>query len=397
MALSPPNSLVWVVCPTVLQVIAIGFTFIRLVHRWRTCRMWWDDWVVLIPLIVDCLYLSLTWAATEKPSLNNSDLLFSRWFCAFVLFIIVWLSRISLALSMARIFPPNHTCRRFTFGLALSFLVVCIVCIFVTIGLCYDSSTIWYATSVKLCALKRKGGAAGLYSLYTFEIAADIMLVVSPLTMLWKIKLPTSQRRLVLALFSSSILSVLSSIAFITSVCLTDGLGPEFAVIVGMTAHLQCAISLLVCNLLVVAMLFYRIIQRRKNLSNGNNQPTDPKDTTNTSQKQPSAPQSQHEQHSYPNHQLTMSHTTSQPLSPCTSSTNEPSITFTSISDQLTPLSSARPSPSRFSGTRAAVSLPSSPSGDGNTAELSNGTDVSPWSFTNTDDSPVASLCPLAV
>ncbi|KDR75565.1 hypothetical protein GALMADRAFT_279586 [Galerina marginata CBS 339.88] len=374
MALPPQNTLVWKVCMTVLQLIAIGFTIIRLLQRWRTSRMWWDDWVVVLALLADCLFLSLMWVESEIPAINSSNLLFSRWFSAFILFVIVWVSRISLAFSIARIFPPNHVCRRFAFGLVFLFSFLCVAGVALTFGICYKPSTIWFDNSVKECAAKRKpGGLVGVYFMMAFEFAADIALIVLPVTMLWRIQLPAAQRRLVLALFSSSVLSVLASIAFFTSLSISDTEGPAFNVVIGMTAQLQCAISLLVCNLLVVTMFFYRILQRRKNgLRDDNEISSYPRDNTVSSEKQPSASPSQIQG----SHAPTVD-TTSQCLSPY-SSVN---ATFTSISDNHTPQSSAQLS-SRFASTHPSMSFPSSYSG--NTTGLSGTTDASPWSFPDT-------------
>lgn len=46
------------------------------------------------------------------------------------------------------------------------------------------------------------------------DLSADILLIVTPLVMLWKVKLPKKERRLILALFASSLVSLLSSITF---------------------------------------------------------------------------------------------------------------------------------------------------------------------------------------
>jgi len=49
------------VCVTILHLFVIGVTSVRLVHRWRTKRMWWDDYGAFVTLIVDVLVVILMW------------------------------------------------------------------------------------------------------------------------------------------------------------------------------------------------------------------------------------------------------------------------------------------------------------------------------------------------
>jgi len=41
---------------TIFQAIAISSTLYRLVRRYRIQRLWWDDYVVVIPLVMDIVY-----------------------------------------------------------------------------------------------------------------------------------------------------------------------------------------------------------------------------------------------------------------------------------------------------------------------------------------------------
>jgi len=126
-----------------------------------------------------------------------------------------------------------------------------------------DPSVKWYHRQLADCVKNRKASFAAVFTSLILDFVADILLIVSPLTMLWKVKLPKAQRRLILALFSSSVFSLLASIAFCVTWALSAQFGPDSRIITRMTAQLQAAISLLVCNLLVVTMVFYRLIKRK--------------------------------------------------------------------------------------------------------------------------------------
>jgi hypothetical protein len=53
--------LCWKVCITILHLVVIGCTFLRLLHRWRTNRMWWDDYSTVLPLVIDVAYVIFMW------------------------------------------------------------------------------------------------------------------------------------------------------------------------------------------------------------------------------------------------------------------------------------------------------------------------------------------------
>ena len=46
---------------TVIYIIAFGFTGFRLTHRYRTRRLWWDDFWAASALVFDIMYSSTLW------------------------------------------------------------------------------------------------------------------------------------------------------------------------------------------------------------------------------------------------------------------------------------------------------------------------------------------------
>ena len=59
--LKSPSTEYWKVCMTLLHIVVIGTTCLRLLHRCQTKRMWWDDYITIIPLLVDVAYVVLMW------------------------------------------------------------------------------------------------------------------------------------------------------------------------------------------------------------------------------------------------------------------------------------------------------------------------------------------------
>ncbi|EDR08954.1 uncharacterized protein LACBIDRAFT_296577 [Laccaria bicolor S238N-H82] len=56
MGLPAQSVLAWKITLTIFQAIAISSTLYRLWRRYRIQRLWWDDYVVVIPLVMDIVY-----------------------------------------------------------------------------------------------------------------------------------------------------------------------------------------------------------------------------------------------------------------------------------------------------------------------------------------------------
>ncbi|KAF8157057.1 hypothetical protein B0H34DRAFT_657558, partial [Crassisporium funariophilum] len=246
-----------------LHVVAVGFTLVRLRHHWQTGRMWCDDYLVLVPLITDCLYIIIIWLRFRDGSTCRCTLgfVYSTWFITLMFYTVIWTSRMCVALSIARIFPIAHQYRKFALGLVVMFALIYIGSLLLVTLTCRSSSTSapWYNIQINDCYKTHTGHRVGTF---VMEFASDILLIISPLFMLWGIKLPPSQRRLVLALFSTSIITLFSAIPYAVTWYFGVHLGPGYIIVIAFTPMLQTATSLLVCNLLIVSMLFYRIFKK---------------------------------------------------------------------------------------------------------------------------------------
>ncbi|EGO29462.1 hypothetical protein SERLADRAFT_365484 [Serpula lacrymans var. lacrymans S7.9] len=95
------------------------------------------------------------------------------------------------------------------------------------------------------------------------DMTADAILVALPLRLLWRVKLPQNQRIMILSIFSSSILTS------VVSVVHTAFLIPTSSFIGGITADVEGAVSLIVCNLLVIVTYLYRLFRGGSDIDSG--------------------------------------------------------------------------------------------------------------------------------
>ncbi|KAF8886298.1 hypothetical protein BD779DRAFT_1786546 [Infundibulicybe gibba] len=191
--------LVWRICLTSFHAIAILSTIFRLYRRASTHRWWWDDTFACPALVADCIYLAALWdlpGLLYTPTTQTWALLLQT----LPLTLLLCFVRVSLALSIARIFPSWQTTRR------------TIICVAIIIALAYSILAILLGIS---CGLPHVNIPIPRVALATIcvDIISDSFLVAIPLTTLWNIKLPRDQRRLVLAGFSSGICTTAASVA----------------------------------------------------------------------------------------------------------------------------------------------------------------------------------------
>jgi len=50
-----------IVSVTLFHLLVVAATFLRLVHRWRTKQLWWDDYSAFIVLLVDITFVIIMW------------------------------------------------------------------------------------------------------------------------------------------------------------------------------------------------------------------------------------------------------------------------------------------------------------------------------------------------
>ncbi|KAJ3549959.1 hypothetical protein NMY22_g691 [Coprinellus aureogranulatus] len=250
-------------CLTLLHAFAVGSTGLRLWDRYRSCKLWWDDYVAVIPMLCDAFYGILFWFRFMSKGILTPEERheISKWTVAnsFLYYTIIWTSRISLSLSLTTNLPPRfsqklairsrHLLRR---RYSVSFILSVVTCSAGSIDwrkLQFDTRT---------CRKGPDGFYLGGIIATTFDFLADAVLVICPLVLLWRVHLLEIDRRVVLAAFSASLLTALAATVFCVFWYGGLPLGPDQSILISATA-----ISLIVCNTLIVSMYFYRQIRQK--------------------------------------------------------------------------------------------------------------------------------------
>lgn len=260
MGLPAQSVLAWKITLTIFQAIAISSTLYRLWRRYRIQRLWWDDYVVVIPLVMDIVYTVTFCLQFRDPDSPLEKVLELYWLQIFFFLTIVWSTRIVLALSLGRIFPPTHRARKYSIVLAVIFLLVYILSVVSPLFTCGGGQKSWNNQCTTSNGIILRGAVMS-----GADLMGDAVLVLFPLAFLWKIRLPRKERVLVLAVFSSSILTLLSALIFTIMAFSPIDLGPQPNLVMTGLGHVEALTSLLVCNVAVVSTSLYRHTQNRNN------------------------------------------------------------------------------------------------------------------------------------
>lgn len=180
--------------------------------------------------------------------------------------------RTSLALSMARIFPPGHHSRRLSLALAFCLVVMFTVCIVTLSVTCRTGNKLMFqgesciraAVMATSCALFSIWNSSYVSNFCVFEVdlSGDTFLTLFPLITFWRVRLPQTQRRLILVTFSASFTTLIASITFCVllygSILGDLKLGSGEALIITMVAHVEVCIPLA----LTIVTEFYQLLGR---------------------------------------------------------------------------------------------------------------------------------------
>lgn len=133
------------------------------------------------------------------------------WICQVMYTTALTLVKISIIASYVRIFP-TVTIRRVMYVLAVLIMAVWIVNIFTTIFQCTPIEGAWNFEVQPKCISVMKV----YYFSTAFSILTDILLVVVPLPLFWKLKLPVREKWIVTVLFGLGLFASVASIMRIT-------------------------------------------------------------------------------------------------------------------------------------------------------------------------------------
>ncbi|KAH7911402.1 hypothetical protein BJ138DRAFT_1150676 [Hygrophoropsis aurantiaca] len=251
---------------TVLESLGISLTVFRLYYRIRIRRFWWEDAWALLGLLCTLAGMVSGWVhvCTISTSIHISIMTF--WIYTFAFTCVVWSVRMSIILSITRMVYPNNHLRYLSFGVTALFATL-FSGLIIQKGYYCGISLDWYTSSSLSCHLPRPMAIFELVS----DVISDIILVSFPLRLLWRVKLPKRQRRMFLAVFSSSL--VMSMVSMFHA---TTQLRRLYSLTSAAT-DFEIGFCLNVCNLLVVVAILYRIMNKGEDedISHTSNRITD--------------------------------------------------------------------------------------------------------------------------
>ncbi|KAG1839117.1 hypothetical protein DFJ58DRAFT_110900 [Suillus subalutaceus] len=215
--------------------IAIICTIFRLVYRGRMHQLWWEDAWAALALVADVVCLACIWI----------DEAISSWILAIAFTSVLWAARMSIIFSIIPV--ANHSGskihKQMTRLIAVSFACMWAALLVQKLSICKFHS----------CRL----GKSVALSILTTDFTADVSLVAAPLHLLKNAGLSRSKKVLVQSAFCASLL--ITAITIPHSILLMLG---TFNTTTLMFAHIKAALSLTVCNLLVIATFLYRVYSK---------------------------------------------------------------------------------------------------------------------------------------
>lgn len=241
---------------TALYGLALVTTAFRL---WiRRERYWWEDLLAFLAGVFGILCAVSMWFACSHnvPEIARRF----EWLSVIAFGNAVWCARTSILVSIMRV----STRPRFTLLIRISLVL------FILFWAAEFAFKMW------LCA---HNPSYICQTSYAYEImviimdgASAIVLVALPIAMLWNVKLARIPKLLILVVFAAGVIAAAAS--FVHAIFLS----PQ-TLVTGITANLQCAIDLFVCNLLVTVTFTYRVLRMRKWRKQRHSAPS--RDTTN--------------------------------------------------------------------------------------------------------------------
>lgn len=240
---------------SVVQGIAIALTIFRVLLRLHARRFWWEDAWAAIAGLCGMAHVIISWVHLFS---NGTLCVVSFWATTFMSTCINWTVRMSILFSIARVARPTQHLFRLSMGFAIFFFLMWGGFI-AQKARNFESSSDWYQLPCPSCRIDHPMAA---YQLATKSIADTILLAFS-FRLLWNVSLPSRQRRMILAIFASSIIMSIFSLFHALAHFLFATWAETVAV------NLEASFCLIICNLLVVVTYAYRVLNRK---------PDDPED-----------------------------------------------------------------------------------------------------------------------
>ncbi|KAF9046299.1 hypothetical protein BJ165DRAFT_1470431 [Panaeolus papilionaceus] len=225
--------------------LALITTSIRLLQRLKVRRLWWDDFwafIALVNAILVCIIFFLRPYFTVSKSISFQ--IFGD--IGNVMFYVfgLWCAKVSMAVTLVRLLPPGK----------FNTIAKSVAMLFGILGVILSIHRVFGCNITKPsrrpCIIKPSIG----YIEIVFDLTSDMWLVAAPLYMIWqlRLRLPAQRFRLFSVAFACGLFTTVASVVHDVYVFRSA------PVLMGLTAHVQLGVSIVVCNLLVLLTSFYR-------------------------------------------------------------------------------------------------------------------------------------------
>ncbi|KAG2048760.1 hypothetical protein BDR06DRAFT_747709 [Suillus hirtellus] len=246
---------VWRVVCTILQVLGVLITILRLGYRVWTRKFWVEDMWAFVALVCGVTSLIAGWKISYTDGAHSAAI--RSWVYRVAFPSAIWAVRQSILFSVARIFWSTRSLRLKVIAIALAFLVLYAALV---------AQRAWqYGHDLDRHNRpdKHEHKHAHLtHPVTIFELitdcVSDTIVVTFASHLLWGIRLPAKERIMILAALSTSITVMIFSI--FRAVCQLN----HFRSIWKIATDLELAVSLITCNLLVAITYIYRTVTRRR-------------------------------------------------------------------------------------------------------------------------------------
>ncbi|KAK7468957.1 hypothetical protein VKT23_003456 [Stygiomarasmius scandens] len=248
------------VAATVIHVIALISTTYRVSYRIRTKRFWWDDGWVLLAFIADILTVISMWISAYlnnnfkkiPPEVFREQRVVASWLMSISFTCTIWFTRIGLVCTFLPLLT-NGRVKKLSVLCATFFVLCCLSIVLWKVVVC-TKDTSWLSEPFGFCEV---GRANGIWDVIA-EVTSCVALILIGAYVLWQMNLQSKERKIVMLVFSGSIFTAMAALARSYSTIATDDLLKTF------TGHFEAAISLIVCNVLVVMTSIYNGLERRR-------------------------------------------------------------------------------------------------------------------------------------
>ncbi|CAA7267690.1 unnamed protein product [Cyclocybe aegerita] len=248
MAIAPPTLLEIRIILTVLHSSAISSAIFRLGHRFHIRRLWWDDFWAAIGVSAEVIcfvvFMAVVSPTNKTPTVAGPGLGSVGRLAVLLSYTTgLWASRLTVSVTIVRLLARGRL-RQYSIVASVIFTIFWSVLILQKIFFCGKD-----LGKYTQCRIPRYTGIMEL----TMDILADMWIICAPVYILWQMKLRRSHHRMILSIFMCGILTTLASIVHSVFILLSSSIW------IGLSAHIQLAISVFVSNLLVLGTYVYRV------------------------------------------------------------------------------------------------------------------------------------------